>query len=89
MAPSSAYSKSTLRTILRAHATSPKASLAPETDVVAFISFLAFLRQLAREAETGAVDGLGRAASGPARRMRLERNDVKRAAKRILQIKTA
>ncbi|BGP37019.1 hypothetical protein JCM10449v2_000923 [Rhodotorula kratochvilovae] len=87
MAPHGAYPRSTLSTILRTHAASPKASLAPETDVVAFISFLAFLRQLAREAETGAVDGSGRAAKGKAAKVWLERGDVERAAERFLQAK--
>ncbi|GAA6041669.1 hypothetical protein JCM8097_003073 [Rhodosporidiobolus ruineniae] len=64
MAPTAPYPRSTLRTILRTHAPAATTRLSPSLDSLAYIAFLAHLKQLARDTravalEEGALRGKG------------------------------
>lgn len=57
MAPTSAYPRSTLRTILKTWSPSDSATLSKEFDAVAFVAYLTFLQRLAKEARKVAEEG--------------------------------
>ncbi|BGO88686.1 hypothetical protein JCM10020v2_000304 [Rhodotorula toruloides] len=73
----SQYPRSTLRTILRSHASSSSAhTLSPNSDAIAFVAHLAFLRKLARE-----VKELVEEEKGRKEKKRVEAADLRRASK--------
>ncbi|BGP29195.1 hypothetical protein JCM10296v2_000933 [Rhodotorula toruloides] len=76
----SLYPRSTLRTILRSHASSSSPhTLSPNSDSIAFVAHLAFLRKLAKE-----VRELVEEEKGGKGKKRIEAADLRRASKNSL-----
>ncbi|KAK4333571.1 Sterol 3-beta-glucosyltransferase [Rhodotorula toruloides] len=75
----SQYPRSTLRTLLRSHASSSSPhTLSPNSDSIAFVAHLAFLRRLARE-----VRELVEEEKGGKGKKRVEAADLRRASKEL------
>ncbi|GAA5856471.1 hypothetical protein JCM8547_008759 [Rhodosporidiobolus lusitaniae] len=91
MSASAPYPRSTLRSLLRAHASSARQSwssssskppqLSGQVEALAYIAWLAHFRRLAREAEEMASEGQ----KGGSGKKRVGRGEVRKAGRKLLK----
>jgi hypothetical protein len=79
LAPSSAYPRSTLRSLLKAWSPSGSATLSSNFDALAFVAYLTFLQRLAKESRAIAEDGMVKGKGKKARRVVIGKKEIRRA----------